>query len=96
MSSVDTQVYSVLLCFIRADVNVVKGTKGDSRVQSVFVGFYDTYAGDFGPFITSGSPCTVARLVCPKHWNPDKQVMYSALAPPQASPPLQLRLKIDG
>ena len=33
---------------------------------------------------TSGplSPFTVARLVCPKHWNPDDQVMHIALAPP--------------
>ena len=47
-------------------------------LYAIFVGFDNTY-GDFGPL----SPFTVACLVCPKNWKPDKQqVMRIVLAPP--------------
>ena len=57
-------------------------------LYATFVGFHNTYAGDFGTFVT---PFTVARLVCQKHRDPDEPMMHIALAPTQASPPLQLR-----
>ena len=59
-------------------------------LYATFVGFHITYAGDFGTFVT---PFTVARLVCQKHQDPDEPMMHIALAPTQASPPLQLRSK---
>ena len=62
-------------------------------LYAIFVGFHNTYAGDFGTFVT---PFTVARLVCQKHRDPDEQVMHIAVAPPQAFPPLQLRSRSRG
>ena len=58
-------------------------------LYATFVGFHNTTRATSGPL----SPFTVARLVCQKHRAPDEQVMHIALAPPQASPPLQLRSK---
>jgi len=47
-------------------------------LYAIFVWDSTTHTATSGPL----SPFTVACLVCPKNWKPDKQVMRIVLAPP--------------
>ena len=60
-------------------------------LYAIFVGFHNTYAGDFGPFVTFHGGAPGVSETMESRWT---SVVHCP-APPQASPP-SAPIKIDG